>query len=293
MARRTLTFLLCVLAAAGTVVTGCSDSDPSPGGRPSVVVTHAILGSVVEDLVGDLADVRVLMPDGVDPHDFQPSAKDIAALRGADLVVANGLGLEESLDDALKQAKADGTAVFTAGDHIDVRRVGGADDPHFWTDPTQVRAVAAAVSTTMKDALNIDLSTRATATDKRLVALDRSILNKLANVPASRRKLVTGHESMGYFARAYGFDLVDTVVPGLSTQAGVSASELAELTATIAREQVPVLFIEAGTPRQVTDAVADETGARVVEIPSHSLPDDGSYYSLMRDTADRIAEALR
>lgn len=293
MARRTLISLLCVLAATGTVAAGCSGSDPSPGGRPSIVVTHAILGNVVEDLVSDTADVQVLMPNGADPHDFQPSAKDIAALRNADLVVANGLGLEESLDDALAQAEADGSTVFTAGDHIDVRRVDGVDDPHFWTDPTQVRATVGALATTVKATLGIDLTTQAAAADARLTALDTAIRSTFADIPSSRRKLVTGHESMGYFARAYGFDLVDTVVPGLSTQAGVSASQLAELTATLAREQVSVLFIEAGTPRQVTDAIADETGTSVVEIPAHSLPDDGSYDSLMRETANRIAEALR
>lgn len=293
MARRTLIVLFCVLAAVGTVATGCSDGDSSSDRRPSIVVTHAVLGSVVEDLVGDAADVRVLMPSGADPHDFQPSAKDIAALRNADLVVTNGLGLEESLDDALRQAQADGTAVFTAGDHVEVRRVAGAADPHFWTDPNQMRTVVAALATAVDDELGIDMASRAEAADKRLGALDGSILGALAHITASRRKLVTGHESMGYFARAYGFELVDTVVPGLSTQAGVSASQLAELKNTIARERVPVVFIEAGTPRQVTDAIADETGVSVVEIPSHSLPDAGSYDSLMRETATRIAEALR
>jgi zinc/manganese transport system substrate-binding protein len=293
MVRRALLSLLVLVTAAALAagVVACGEQG-SGGGRPRIVVTHAILGAVVSDLVGDAAEVRVLMPAGADPHDFRPSAKDIARLRDADLVVANGLGLEEGLDDALEQAKADGVPMFEATDHVTLRRSNGAADPHFWTDPSQMRAVVAALATVAKEQLGLDLSASARATDRRLRALDAEVERVLAPIPISRRKLVTGHESMGYFARRYGFTLVGAAVPGLSSQARVSASELAHLASVIEREGVTVVFAEKGTPRQVADAIADETGARVVELPSHALPENGSYEDLMRETARRIADAL-
>ena len=97
-----------------------------PGEGLDIVVTTAVLGSVVEDLVDDRASVTVLMGNGVDPHDWAPSAQDLEAVYAADLVVANGLGLEEGLQDALGQAEAEGTRVFEATDHIDVRDLGEA-----------------------------------------------------------------------------------------------------------------------------------------------------------------------
>lgn len=274
------------------VAAGCADGSASHDDRPHIVVTHAILGSVVEDLAGDAADVRVAMPNGVDPHDFQPSAKDIAQIQNADLVVANGLGLEESLDDALQQAREAGIPVLQAADAVTVRRVGGAPDPHFWTDPSQMREVAAALAPAIEKALDVDLTAPAAATDRRLAALDAELEGLLGAIPAARRKLVTGHESMGYFARRYGFTLVGAVIPGLSSQAQVSASQLADLRAAVTREGVDVVFAEMGTPRQVADAIAAETSARVVELPAHALPEGASYEDLMRQTARTVAGAL-
>ena len=106
-------------------VAACGSNDSSSG-RPTVVATTAILGAVVSDAVGDAADVVVLVPNGVDPHDWEPSAKDVEAINGADLVVANGLGLEEKLVETLESAEKDGVRVFRATDHIDALD----GDPH-------------------------------------------------------------------------------------------------------------------------------------------------------------------
>jgi zinc/manganese transport system substrate-binding protein len=98
MIRRTVAALL---VAALAVATGCG-SDGAADTGPTVVVTTPLLGAVVEDLVGETAAVEVVMPNGIDPHDFQPSARDVEAVAGADLVVENGLDLEEGLEDALE-----------------------------------------------------------------------------------------------------------------------------------------------------------------------------------------------
>lgn len=294
--------VLTALLLAVLAVAGCGGGPDGGSSRPRIAVTTSVLGSVVRELVGDRAEVRVIMPNGTDPHEFQPSARDASRLRQADLVVVNGLGLEESLDDPLAEARSAGVPVFTAGDHVDVRRFGegevtddgaGADDPHFWMDPEQMEKVVAALAPAVTDATGVDVSANATSLEQRLSALSGELAARARTIPPARRLLVTGHESMGYFARAYGFTLVGAIIPSLSSQAQASASSLAELRARMTARGVPVIFTEAGTPSAVAEAVGDATGARVVEVATHALPDDGSYLTFMRDVMDRVVAGLR
>jgi ABC-type Zn uptake system ZnuABC Zn-binding protein ZnuA len=98
---------------------------------------------------------------------------------------------------------------------------------------------------------------------------------------------------MGYFADRYGFSLVGTVIPGLSSQGEVSAGGLAKLKAAIEAEGVPAIFVEIGTPTAVAEAIGRETGVAVVELPSHTIPADGSYFTFVREIAAGVADALR
>ena len=99
----------------------------TPNAKKSIVVTYSILGSIVKELVGDQASVTVSMPNGLDPHEWQPSAKDIETINKADLVVENGLGLEGGMQKTLAAAKGSGVKFFTAADHIVVRHVGAGE----------------------------------------------------------------------------------------------------------------------------------------------------------------------
>jgi len=288
------------------VVTAAPGSARAPA-RPTIAVTYSILGSIVKELVGDRFDVTVAIPNGMDPHEWEPSARDVERLTHADLVVANGLGLEGGMQKALEQARRSGVKFFTAADHITVRRVGrdegipsgdpdqaiGAPDPHLWMDPVTMKAVVDALAIELRHDFGVDLATRAVDLETRLDALDAEIGAKVAGIPAAERKLVTGHESMGYFARRYGFKLMGAVVPSLSSEAETSAADLAALKAVIAKERVPVLFTELGTPPQVVNALARESGVRCVTLTAHALPPDGSYFTFMRNLADTIASALR
>ncbi len=303
--------------AALTVLASACGSDTSPGAtdRPVVVVTYSVLGAVVEEVVGEAAEVVVLMPDGIDPHDWQPSAKDIEAVSDADLVVANGLHLEESLEGALDEAAASGTPVFFAGDHIPVRMIGdgelahedehpddgddheetgdakGAEDPHLWLDPLTMRDVVNALVPALSDA-GIDVADRAAVVVGDLEGLSGEIERILGPIAAERRNIVSGHESLGYFADRYGFTLVGAVIPSASSQAEASAGELSALREAMNAVGTDVIFTEVGTPPDVIDAIASEAGARVVELGTHNLPDDGTYRTFMRDIASVFASAL-
>lgn len=283
--RRRRRSALTVLALLGVVACGSSESASE---RPTVVVTHAILGSIVSELVGDAAAVTVLIPNGVDPHEWQPSAKDVERLSAASLVVANGGRLEEGLVDTLESL--DGR-VFYATDHVEA--LGDADheegDPHFWTDPLAVADVVAALG---DELATFGIADRATDMVADLTALDGDVRGVLAAIPDDRRLLVTGHESMAYFAAHYDFELLGSIVPGLSTAAEASAENLADLKSVIAEEGVEVIFTEAGSPDEVVRALADETGVRVARLDTLTVPDDGRYRSYLLGLASQVADAL-
>jgi zinc/manganese transport system substrate-binding protein len=294
MFRKIATFGLAVILS-GCAAPGPATA-PSPQGK-TIVVTYSVLGSVVKDLVGDRATVVVPMPNGQDPHSWEPSAKDIETIMHANLIVQNGLGLEGGMQKTLEQARASGAKFFTASDHIPVRHVGqgeglpggdpdqavGADDPHLWMDPVDMKLVVDALASQIKTDLGIDLTDRAADLDGRLDTLNQEVT----------ADLVTGHESMGYFAQRYHFKLVGALIPSLTTDAETSASDLAALKQAIRDTQVKAIFTELGTPRSVADTIGQESGVEVVQLSTHVLPDDGSYFTFLRNIAQTIANALQ
>jgi len=308
--RPDLGLILAILALV-TFLAACSRQGTVPAkgqgeSRKTIMVTYTILGSLVSDLAGDSFDVKTLVPNGMDIHEWEPSARDVEALMHADLIVANGLGLEGGMEKTLDRAREAGRPIFLASGQVQVRRVGqgegiptddpdqavGAEDPHLWTDPLAMKAVVDALALDLRARFGIDLSGRAAILDEKLLALDAEIREKVDVLPQERRSIVTGHESMGWFAERYGFHLVGALVPSLSTQAGASASWLASLKGLIAKNGVKVIFTEVGTPRQVVDALARETGARAVPLATHVLPSDGSYFTFERELAATVVAGL-
>ena len=275
--------------------------------KKTIVVTSSVLGAIVKELVGDKCEVIVIIPNGLDVHEWEPSAKDIETLLNASLIVENGLGLEGGLLKTLVLARSSGVKIFTASNYINIRKVGdgegipsgdqdqisGAQDPHLWLDPMAVKEITLALAHTIKGQLQIDLTAEATALANKLTTLGSSIREQVAAVPAEHRTLVTGHESLGYFARAFGFKLVGAIIPSLTTQAEVSASELAALKTHIAHNKVKVVFTETGTPAKVAEALARDSGVRCVEIHTHLLPEDGSYFTMMKNLSATITRSLK
>ncbi len=303
--RRKYILLAALLALALPGTLSCQTSTNSP--EKSIVVTYSILGSIVKDLVGDKVAVTVSIPNGLDPHEWQPSAKDIETINKAGLVIENGLGLEGGMEKTLEAAKRNGVKFFTASDYITIRHVGpgegipsgdpdqaiGAPDPHLWLDPITMKSVVnALVPALMKD-LNLDVAAQARDLENRLDSLNTEVANIVAQIPQENRKLVTGHESMGYFAQRYDFKLVGVIIPSLSSQAGVSAADLAALKKAIQDNQVKAIFTELGTSPAVAKTIGDETGVKVVELQAAYLPPDGSYFTFMRNLATVITNALK
>ena len=286
-------------AAALTLALVAGGCGSAPGdSRPLVVVTTTVLGDLVSEIAGDAAEVEVLIPVGVDPHDYQPSSRQTARIAAADLVVTNGLGLEEGLTDAINSASADVLAVAPLVDPLPF--AGGSDlDPHVWLDPVRMADAAGLIADRMTE---IDPGggyvDRGAAVAADLLAGDATIRGLLAAIPAERRLLVTNHESFGYFAERYGLTVVGVVIPGGSTLAEPSSAELAALVAVIRQWSVPAIFVETTQPTALAEAVAAEVGApvAVIELHTESLGAPGTpaatLAGMLIEDARLIASAL-
>ena len=290
------------LVALLSSLVGCGASGAGDGG-PLVVATHSILGDLATNVLGDTATVQVVMPAGTDPHDFEPSAADVALLSEADLVVANGLGFEVGLTDALEAAADDGIDVLDLGEQLDPLPLadGDGEDPHWFTDPRRtVRAVGliaeAAAAVDGIDAAAVGVQAEAYADD--VTAADAQIGDDLLAVPAADRRLVTNHEVFGYFADRYGFEVIGTIIPSGTTLAEPSSADLSALVDIIDETGVPAIFADTSSSSELADVLAEETGEdiAVVELFSESLGEPGSggetYLQLIRTNADRIVGAL-
>jgi zinc/manganese transport system substrate-binding protein len=228
------------------------------------------------------------------------SSSQAALVATADLVIVNGLGLEEGMHDALEAALTDGANVLEVGESLDpITLAEGEFDPHVWMDPLRVARAAEMIAERMSRVrTDIDWKIRADVFTARMVTTDVEIQEILAAVPAADRKLVTNHEALGYFAERYGFEVIGSVIPGPTTLDQPSSAELAALVAVMREAGVAVVFAETSNSAALAEAVAAELGqeTQVVALYTESLGPPGSgadtVAGLLLTNARLIADAL-
>jgi zinc/manganese transport system substrate-binding protein len=272
---------------------------------PVIAVTYSVIGNIVSQLVGDNATVNVVIPDGQDPHDFQPSAKDIETINNAALVVSNGLEFEEGLEEVLENIAKSGGNIFMVGEHITVRKIDDGDDhgddhhdddkhadgdPHLWLSPATMLEMLPALTTALSEAVGADLSAEATALTTKLQDLDgqvESIINSLGEC-----NLVSGHDEMGYFADRYGCNVIGAIIPSFTTTSEATAGELAELKRLVEQYKVRAIFTGLGTSPDTANQLAKELGIRAVTLSTHYLDGVANYQEFILNLTNQIAEAL-
>jgi manganese/iron transport system substrate-binding protein len=301
-------FLLTTLAACG----GAPNTAATQPGkdRLNVVATTTIVGDVVKNVGGDNIQLEVLLPAGVDVHSFQPTPQDIARIASADLIFANGVGLEAFLQPMLQNAGSqarvvsvsDGVNILKAPDlptgEATTGTAGG--DPHTWFNPENVSIWTQNIASTLAQADPAHAETY-TANAKKYQAqlkdLDSWIQGQVSQIPEASRQLVTDHDSFTYFADHYGFKLVGAVIPGYSSLSEPSAQDLASLEDTIRKLGVKSVFIGMTANPALSERVAQDTGTRLVSLYTESLskPDGPAptYLDFMRYNVNAIVEALK
>lgn len=298
-------FVLLILWAASLSLAGCKAQAGTQSGV-KVVATTTIVGDVVRQVGGDRISLTVLYPVGADPHTYEPRPQDVAAISDAQVVFINGLELEHSLDPILT-ANANGT-VKAVSDGVEVLPFSAAagdsqhaaGDPHTWMDPNNVLVW---VENIRQELTKIDTQgstlyqANADAYLQKLKVLDQWISGEISQIPQDQRRLVTDHESLGYFVRRYGLEQTGLVLPSLSTSASASAQDLAKLEEVIKAQKVKAIFIEMGINDALARQVATDTGIKVIFIYTGSLGTSdngaGDYIGFMHYNVNAIVDGLR
>jgi ABC-type Zn uptake system ZnuABC Zn-binding protein ZnuA len=313
------------------VMTACTSSalPPEPEAGTRVIVVETFLADIVQNIAGERLTVETLMPVGVDPHSYQPTPQDVARIAGSDLLILNRIGLEEALDNVLLNAGGDFILVEAAAgldyrdpipdihedDHLLKEEQGELDDhldnedehghgdfdPHFWLNPIHVITY---VENITQGLIQVDpegadeYNLNAEAYILALKELDAWIESQVETIPPERRLLVTNHESLGYFADRYGFEVTGAIIPSATTGASPTAQDLAALTERILETGAPAIFLETGTNPRLAEQLASETGIKIIpDLSTHSTGSSeahtSTYIEMMRYNTTLIVEALR
>jgi len=309
--------------ASLVLVAGCNGSAASPSPSEStgvaadytVIATTSVFADLAQLALGDNVAIETIVPAGVDVHTFEPSPADAQKLAGANLIVMNGLGLDEwalslleaagkSEEDVLELAEGIDTSnawVYLEGEEHSEEEGEehghGGTDPHIWLDPKgaaiYVNRIAARVAAELPErAMAIESARDAGLAE--ITALDEELRVGFAAVEASSRKIVTFHDAFGYFARAYEIEIVGVAVEAPGQEP--SAKEIAALIDAIKAAGVTSVFSEAQFPSKVLNQVAAETGATVLEnLYSDALGDApaNSYLGAMRANASAILASFK
>ncbi|MBE1458630.1 zinc/manganese transport system substrate-binding protein [Nocardiopsis terrae] len=284
-------------------LTACA---PGTGGE-GIVVTTNILGDITREVVGGEAAVTVLMKPDADPHSFGISAREAATLENADLVVHNGLGLEEGIARNVAAAEEAGVPALEVGANVDPLPYAsdeseGEPDPHFWTDPERVlTAVDLITEHVVEEVEGVDaeaVRANAEAYAVRVAELDAWMAGEFGALPEENRRLVTNHHVFGYLADRYGFEVIGAVIPSGTTLASPSTSDLKDLSDAVAEAGVSTVFADSSQPDRLVTVMAEEAGVEIEVVPlfSESLSREGggaaTYLEMMRANTEAIAAGL-
>jgi ABC-type Zn uptake system ZnuABC Zn-binding protein ZnuA len=266
------------------------------GRKLRVVTTVAPITSIVANVAGAHAEVRGLVPEGQDSHTFEPKPSAARVLSDADLVLVNGLGLEDPTRDLARRSRARlvelGTAALRPDQYLydfSFPKSGGKPNPHLWTNPPMARCYAAIAARALAAADPANAAayrTNAEAFGTKVDALDRAMQAASAGMPARNRALLTYHDAYAYLAAHQGWRVIGAVQ--VSSFEDPSPKEIARLIDQVRRERVPAIFGSEVFPSTVLAQIGKEAGVRYVdELRDDDLPgepgDDGhSYLGLMR-----------
>jgi manganese/iron transport system substrate-binding protein len=310
------------LNACAPAATPQPAADSASGAQLKVLATTSIVSDVVHQIGGDKIELTTLLPAGADPHSYEASPQDVAAISNASVVFANGAHLEEWLGPIIENAGAADKLVEVsngitlldlsaeeeaaeAAEHAEEGAAaeseeGHAGNPHVWTDPNNiiiwVQNIAAALS--KADPANAAAyQANAEAYTAQLKDLDTWIRSQVEQIPAENRVIITDHLVFGYFAEAYGFQQVGAVIPGYSTVSSPSAQELAAIEDAIKNLKIKAIFVGNTVNDSLVKRVADDTGVKIAYIYTGSLSDASgpaaTYLDFMRYDVNAFVEALQ
>lgn len=295
---------LLLLVSVLFLLASCSPAKEE-GGKMIVTATTNIVADLVSEIGGDRVEVTAMMHAGVDPHIYKAKPSDVIAIQNADVVIFNGVTLEAKLADVLEGLESIEKKVINVGLGIDqndilVNEVEHGVDPHIWFDVSIWKDAASYVASRLsefepesKDYFNDNLI----AYLRELDALDQYIYDRIAEIPESKRVLVTAHDAFNYFAHRYGMEV--KAIQGISTQSEAGIKDINELSKFIVENDIKAVYPESSVPIKTIEslvAAIEDRGYSVSlgqELYSDSLKDNANYIETFRENVDSIVDALK
>lgn len=259
-----------LVAVTLSVVTGCgsTSNEGAKTSRIRVVATTTQVADFVGEIGGDCIDRYGVLKPNVDPHDYEPSPADLDAIARADVIVSNGVGLEPWLSETVSSAGSHAAVIDTsvgvpirAGDKTDQH-----DDPHIWQNPQNAKTMVTNIAHAIENAApNCKQSVEENLArySAQLDQLDHA--NEVTLNAMCSKKIVTNHDSLGYYIDRYGLEFIGAIIPSFDTSTELSAAGIADLVTQLRDQDVKAIFAEASLPAKTADAIGNETKIQIVQ----------------------------
>ena len=293
----------CVLIVC-IFMSACQSATPLASGLPRVMATESFLKDIAQNVAGSRIKIETLLPVTVDPHEYQPKPQDVTRLAQVQVLIVNGLGYETWMQKTLDSLSGQRQLIVATNGLVPNPDPSGEHpegDPHMWMNPRntinyvdQIRDGLSQADPAGKDVY----ARNADAYIAELQALDQWVKNQVNQLTVERRLLVTNHDALGYFAKAYDFKVVGAVIPSVTTDASPSAQQLASLIDTIKSSGAPAIFLDIGENQKLAEQIATETGVKVVTdlyVESTSGPNGPAptYIDMIKHDVTVILDSLR
>jgi len=296
-------FIICVLVICLFLV-GCLPATPQSNSLPYVMATESFLGDIAKNVAGSRIKVDTLLPVTVDPHEYQPKPQDVAKLAQTQVLIINGLGYEAWLQKTLDSLGGQRQLIVTTNGMVPDPDLSGhhpQGDPHMWMNPLDTINYVNKIrdGLTLADPSGKDVyAQNADAYIVKLRALDQWVKDQVGQLPIEKRLLITNHDALDYFAKAYDFKIIGAIIPSVTTDASPSAQQLAGLIDTIKHSNARAIFLDIGENQKLAQQIASETGVAVISnlyVESTSGPNGPAptYIDMIKHDVTVITDALK
>ena len=282
------------------LLTGCGSSAPVTSRTPTIITTFSVLADMAQQIAGDTATVTSLVPPNGDAHVFEPTPANGVALVNATAVIELGVGFEPWFADLYAASGSNATRI-TASNGVTPLQAGAEVDPHVWHDVANAIIMAQNIRDGLITAMpnkKETLTANAAAYITQLEALDNEIQAQIATLPATQRKLVTSHDTFGYFAARYGFEVVGTGLGSVTTESSdPDAASIVALVNDIKASGVQAIFVENMSNPKVMQQIAQEAGVAIApplytDAMGDANSEGATYIEMMRYNVRTIVTAL-
>ncbi len=272
------------------LLTGCSKAVDS--GKPLVYTSFYAIYDFASEIAGDKAEVYNMVPTGTEPHEWEPTVRDMARLSEADVLFYNGLGMESWIDSVKSALEASSVEFVELSESIQEE-----NDPHIWLDPKNAKIMCREITDVL---CSVDSANSKYYEENysryaaELDALDDSYKSAVNAVPENKRKIVVSHEAYGCMCSAYGLE--QAAVEGMSAESEPSPAKVEEIIDYINSNNIKYIFYEELVSPKVAQTIADETGCQLLPLdPFEGVSKEGvqyNYISVMNKNLENIKIAL-